>query len=463
MITQLRIENFKSWRDTGEMRLAPITAIFGANSSGKTALLQWLLMLKQTVESADRKRVLYTSTTNDERAYVDLGTFSDIVWGHQLPAELKFFIQWKPINKFVVFAPNTSPGALLEPVEMLEFSAEIVETSEIMNIAEFKYTFYHNNILNSIGMQCESKDKYILIDENYDLLPIRSGANPLPSPVKCYGFPDQAKTAYQNASVLSDLELAFQNLSENIYYLGPLREYPHRSYVWAGDQPQDVGRRGERSIPALLATRKWNLYLADRRNEKVQTIEARIAEWLQELGLIEAFTVEPIAPGRNEYEVRVKRSADSSEVLITDVGFGVSQVLPVLILCYYVPEGSTIILEQPEIHLHPAVQAGLADVFIDAIKTRHIQLIIESHSEHLLHRLQRRIAEEELTADQTALYFTKFEDGESRLEPLNLDEYGNITNWPKDFFGDEMGDLVALTKAEMRRRQRAKKAKESSE
>ncbi len=123
-------------------------------------------------------------------------------------------------------------------------------------------------------------------------------------------------------------------------------------------------------------------------------------------------------------------------------------------LCYYVPEGSTIILEQPEIHLHPAVQSGLADVFIDVIKNRGVQIILESHSEHLLHRLQRRIAEEQLTPDDVALYFTKIEDGESKLDELDVDPYGNIRNWPQNFFGDEMGDLAAMTEAAMQRQMR---------
>ena len=116
------------------------------------------------------------------------------------------------------------------------------------------------------------------------------------------------------------------------------------------------------------------------------------------------------------------------KVLITDVGFGVSQILPVIVLCYYVPRGSTIILEQPEIHLHPAVQAWLADVFIDAVNTRGIQIILESHSEHLLTRLQRRIAEGAISPDKTALYFCHMENSESKIEKLDVDLYGNITN-----------------------------------
>ena len=180
-------------------------------------------------------------------------------------------------------------------------------------------------------------------------------------------------------------------------------------------------------------------------------MDERVAQWLRELGLIHSFSLRPIAENRKEYEVRVRRSASAAEVAITDVGFGVSQILPVLVLCYYAPEGSTILLEQPEIHLHPSVQAGLADVFIDAIKTRRVQILLESHSEHLLRRLQRRIAEAKLQSDQAALYFVSIEDGASRLEQLNLDLFGNITNWPERFFGDEMGELMAMTEAAMRR------------
>ena len=108
---------------------------------------------------------------------------------------------------------------------------------------------------------------------------------------------------------------------------------------------------------------------------KRQTLEERIAHWLKELGLIHDFSVEAIAENSSIYQVRVQKSPSSAKVLITDVGFGVSQILPVLVLCYYVPEGSIVLLEQPEIHLHPSVQSGLADVFIDAVKNRNIQII----------------------------------------------------------------------------------------
>ena len=125
--------------------------------------------------------------------------------------------------------------------------------------------------------------------------------------------------------------------------------------------------------------------------------------------------------------------------------------------CYCVPEGSILILENPEAHLHPKAQSELADVFVDVVKNRNIQIILESHSEHLLLRLMRRIAEYGGDfSDQTAFHFCEIKDGNSRAEQLKVDEYGNISNWPQNFFGDDMGDLAEKTKAEMRRRKEKK-------
>lgn len=198
--------------------------------------------------------------------------------------------------------------------------------------------------------------------------------------------------------------------------VGPLREYPKRQYVWAGAQPADMGQRGEKVIDALLASRERKQLIRRGQGKKSLTVEEYVAWWLRELGLIHSFEVEPVKVGGNLYQVWVQRSPGSAKVLITDVGFGVSQILPVLTLCYYVPEGSTILMEQPEIHLHPMVQSGLADVFIDAVKKLNIQIILESHSEHLLKRLQRRIAEEELAVSDAALYFCEMRDGRSSLK-----------------------------------------------
>jgi hypothetical protein len=270
----------------------------------------------------------------------------------------------------------------------------------------------------------------------------------LPAPVKCYGFPNEVNARFQNAGFLSDLQLEFERLFTGTKYLGPLRDYPKRQYPWSGGEPIDMGVRGERVVEALLAAREAGVKVSRGYKRRREALEQRVAGWLKDLNLVHSFQVEPIAKeGGNIYRVKVRRNPSSPDVLITDVGFGVSQILPAIVLCYYAPEGSVIVLEQPEIHLHPAVQAGLADVFIDAVKTRNIQIVFESHSEHLLKRLQRRIAEQAITPDTTSLYFCRTDNGESKLTPLDVTIFGDITNWPKDFFGDQFGEMAATTKA----------------
>jgi hypothetical protein len=296
--------------------------------------------------------------------------------------------------------------------------------------------------------------KYELTNEGEGIRFIRTPGRvwDLPAPVKFYGFPDQVYAYYQNTGFLSDLQLAFESLFAGLYYLGPLREFPQRHYGWRGSEPADMGRRGERVVDALLASREKGAYISPGFKRKKQTLEERVAHWLKDLGLIHDFKVERIAEGSNLYQVRVQKTYSSAEVLITDVGFGVSQILPVLVLCYYVPEGSIILLEQPEIHLHPSVQSGLADVLIDVVKNRHVQVVVESHSEHLLRRFQRRVAEQQIDVADTALYFCEVMEGGSKLTELEVDLFGNIKNWPKDFFGDEFGEMAAITKAAMLRK-----------
>ena len=449
MLKQLTIHNFKSWQNTGQMLLASLTGLFGTNSSGKTGIIQLLLMLKQTVESSDRQRILHTG---DDKTYIDLGTITDVIYQHQIPGEIEFYLTWELPEPLDIINPEGELDDIIFSISSLSFNAKIEVTAENITVQNISYIFDYGNRNYRFSLEKQENDnnqsrsEYKLVSTDYPLRRFKGRAWPLPQPIKSYGFPDQINSYYQNASFLADFVLAFERLFKNIYYLGSLRDYPRRSYTWAGYQPQDVGKKGEQAVPALLASRTQN---------KEENIEQQIAEWLRELGLIYDFQLKPIAENRQEYELRVRRTPNSSEVLITDVGFGVSQILPVLVLCYYAPKGSTLIFEQPEIHLHPLVQAGLADVFIDVIKNRNMQIILESHSEHLLRRLQRRIAEEQLQKNDAALYFCQLnEQGNSELTPLELDAYGNINNWPVGFFGDEMGELLAMTEAAMKRQER---------
>lgn len=447
MLNQLGLENFKSWRSVRQLRLAPLTGLFGTNSSGKSSIIQALLMMKQTVESSDRKQVLNLGDDSDP---VRLGTFREML--HQGKGPFEFELQWTLPHDLDIPDPARPSAAMFSGNEM-EFCTRISAAGSKgrMRVERLEYRFADGTF--AIRRKERQEHSYELEGSSgrgFGFRRIRGRAWDLPDPVKSYGFPDQVKAYYQNASFLPDLALAFEEQMNRVYYLGPLRDYPKREYTWAGAEPADMGQRGERVVDALMASQD-RPKISRGKGTRAFTVQEYVGYWLKELGLVHSFSVQPITPESNLYRVWITRSPGAAPVLITDVGFGISQILPVLTICYYVPEGSTILLEQPEIHLHPAVQSGLADVFIDAMKRRKVQVVLESHSEHLLRRLQRRMAEEQIAPEQVALYFAQEEQGVSRLNPLEVDEFGNIRNWPHNFFGDEMGDLAAMAEAAMRR------------
>ena len=270
----------------------------------------------------------------------------------------------------------------------------------------------------------------------------------LPPPVKCYGFPGETFAYFSNSDFVSVLELDLERqFNDRLFYLGPLRQFPARQYPWQGSTPSDVGVAGERTIEALLSSRgrdpvRTNARKYDKRGYAIRriSVEQHVAEWLKELNLVDDFDVEQISPGIDLYQVMVRRQTESTRVTLADVGFGVSQVLPVLALLAYVPEGSTVLLEQPELHLHPAVQSGLADVILEAAKIRKVQVIVESHSEHLLLRLQRRVAEGRADPNDVSLYFCNLKGGRSHLQRLSVNHLGEIEDWPDGFFGDPLGE-----------------------
>lgn len=413
MITELQVKSFKSWEDTGTLQFAPLTGFFGTNSSGKSSILQLLLMLKQTVESTDRRRVLHTG---DDFSIVDLGTFSDLIHAHRTDAALQISISWNLLKTLKVKDPEQKDGNLFE-IKDLKFDVEIREESGTPVVGRFSYSF-DNTVF---GMEPETmrgkKGKYDLVSEPYSKSRQQPGrAWPLPSPTKFYGFPDEVNAYFKNVGFLSEIVLELEGLFGRAKYLGPLREYPKRIYTWAGEAPSDVGRKGELAVAAILAAREKKKYISPGPHRKKRSLEETIANWLKEMGIIESFSVKQIGKDRKDYEVLVQKTKQSPEVLITDVGFGLSQVLPVLALCYYVPEGSVLLLEQPELHLHPSAQSWLADVFIDAVKNRQVQIIVESHSEHFLRRLQRRIAEEVMPVKDTALYFCYMKNSGSKTD-----------------------------------------------
>jgi len=456
MLKRLRIQNFKGWQDTGAIRMAPISLFFGVNSSGKSSIGQFLMMLKQTVESPDRKAVFNPGGKNSA---VQLGSYQEMVFHRNPENKIAFEYQWSLPDALKIKDPVSGRSFAGDE---LNFEAAVGlsdKNQHTIVLDHLKYELIKDDDNSfSIGMYRKSKTKaeYKVDVKNY---PIKRKPGRVWYPgalVRFYGFPDEVIFYHQNADFVQELNLRHEKLFRSLCYLGPLRTKTERLYSWTGMEPESVGYAGENTVAAILAARNRKISLGYKRPAK--PFEEIIAIKLKEMSLIEEFRVNPISKKRQEYEVKVRTKGSKDWVDLPDVGFGISQVLPVLVQCFYAPTGSIILMEQPEIHLHPNAQAALADVMIDVINSRengadrNIQLVIETHSEHFLRRLQRRIAENAVSQKKVSAYFANVVKTPAKLEPLQIDIFGNILNWPKDFFGDEMGDIAGQAKAAMRRR-----------
>ncbi len=431
MITHIRMKNFKSWKDSGEVKLAPLTGFFGANSSGKSSLLQMLLLLKQTVGSD--QYIFF----GDENSLVNLGYFHEVIHRHQEDEELELEFGCKFPESATIRITQGSLYPDKVTFDSFNFKTTIVKVDNSLDVSRICYDIGNSEIkkIKLEGNEISYCGKRIFMG----------------SYKNCYSIEETTQAFPNSNKPFSLLFSKFEEVFSCIYPLGPTRVTPQRHYHWKGTSPENIGKGGEDTISALLSGR------IDQRttpyNGTDVSIEDRISAWLREMDLAYSFSLNRTGLSENRnYEVRIQKSSYSPKVTLADMGYGLAQFLPVLVHCYYAPEGSTLILEQPGIHLHPKVQSQLADLLIEVITERNLQVLVESHSEHLLNRLQRRIAEEKISVEKTALYFCRNDEGVSNIERLKMDEFGNILNWPEKFFGDEMGDLFAMTKAQSERR-----------
>jgi len=223
-----------------------------------------------------------------------------------------------------------------------------------------------------------------------------------------------------------------QYFDQNFVYLGPLREYPHRFYISSGERPLDVGLRGERTIDFLYLDRV--------------KITDQINYWLRKFNIAKEINVASVGV-EGVWKVELVNVVTKMSDNLKDVGFGVSQILPIVTEGIMAQQGTTIIVEQPEIHLHPRAQARLADLFIDLAK-QNKSFVIETHSEHMLLRFARRIAEGGLRKRDIAIYDFRLTRNGTKITEIPFDDQGNLKKWPGGFFETELEETMKHIKAQ---------------
>jgi predicted ATPase len=253
---------------------------------------------------------------------------------------------------------------------------------------------------------------------------------------------------------------------EKLFYLGPLREDPHpvsqRSLVPGSSA---LGAKGEFTAAVVLEHAHDEVVAPclDGCGDEPRRVPLRdaIEEWLRffEIGVALELQENPFGP-----VLRIKDREGGHWLNLTHVGVGVSQLLPVIVLCLIAPPDSVIVLEQPELHLHPALQQRLGDFLLACARSGR-QLIVETHSEHIVARLRRRIAaapDDSLVSTVEILFAEKNDGGDTQFRPVRANEYGGIEEWPRGFFDQSTSEAQEIVRAAVRKR-RAEADSQSAE
>lgn len=438
MLSHLKLENFKIWETTGPTRLAPLTLLLGTNSSGKSSLIQSLLLIRQTVKGDDPNLDLNLGNP-DANDSLTMGQFTDMLCRHGNATQS---LQHNQVG--IEFRWKETKAS----IESAIFSA--VYRKGVENSAELNYLRLGKDTKGFIV----KRKKVGVYQLKLDSMARAIGQSSDFRPQRSFSF--SAATINQlgdNAVDIKDIGPELLDELSKIIYLGPVRQLAQRDYVWAGRSPATIGDDGAKAIDVLIASGveyqkliKKGLPLNDSSRLFDQTIH-----WLREMNLADGLKVQSLK-GSSRYMLLIKNGEEF--VNIKDVGVGVSQVIPVVVAALFAEPGHIVIVEEPESHLHPLAQSLLANLFSQVSNERGVQFILETHSEHLFRRMQTLVAKDEISQEDAALYFVEKENSRAKLKELRIDDYGRISDWPDKFFGDAIGETQELARLMFERQAR---------
>jgi energy-coupling factor transporter ATP-binding protein EcfA2 len=423
MLTRLEVRNFKSLRDVC-MNIGNLNVLIGPNNSGKSSVLQTLALLKQSVLDLRFNGNL-----------VNLGDFRETVFEHDPMERIKISIRISP----TVRESDPHRDELAHALNSVNTNYNVSTLMCQVTIAgrEDGTPYVEESLLLDgdgaliLGFASDKKKLEKMRISNPAFQGIYCSLN---------GFvPWPASGPSDIIGEISPLESYVLNeFLEFLYYVSSKRGFNRRQEPVDANysrRPHDVGPFGENTIPLLAYTRD---------DDKYATVNEKVDSWLENFGL--DGLVASITDGPAYLlEARNRQTQVRSNVI--DVGFGLNQLIPIIVQCFHAPKGSLIMIEQPEAHLHPRAQAAVADFLIDVVNFGN-RVIVETHSEHLLLRLQRRVAEGSIDPRSVSiLYFEQF-DKETKKTDITIDKSGYFSeSLPKGFFEEGFQEAVAHLKA----------------
>lgn len=504
MLDMIGLQNFKAFHSLPPLPLSPITVLCGTNSSGKSTLLQSVLLAKQSVESK-----LSSQTLLLNGRFVRLGMFEDVIFDKNPNNEVTLDFSFS-------LRKDSFPGPLGEVIVPFRFSIGQLVSAKSLRIPDAEYDVRYMITL-ALGGKRKQRTQLRLRPIVVKALEFRAqtrteGGDIIPGAeiemhhtegrqykvkwktTRSRSTTSRPKTALatikfanlwvysirpesgpRGEDVLDQLGplihpvvvgRVLAGLFSTYTYIGPLREAPSRRYIYE-DEVLEIGIKGENAAYISLTDYYRPIresYFYDEKTDsfRCEQESLRLGDalqtWLDTMGIA---GFEPTADNRIISLNLDSGSSKMTRVNIADVGFGVSQVLPIVLEGLRMPRGNTLLLEQPEIHLHPNLQMQMADYFISLALSKK-NVIIETHSDHIVNRLVRRIVEDESLnlKDLIRIYFITPSPGGSRCEEVQIDRDLGIVNWPDDFFDQTASEQERTMQAGLRNRKARRDPKE---
>jgi len=435
MLTELSLKNFKAFESLPHLELKPITVFLGPNNSGKSSILSALRILTQTVESYDSGVSLLMNGIMG-----DFGTYKDLVHHNNSAThlELSFSFKRKEPPKISGLTSDDELSVNLKYKyrsslhEIVLKGIEIKKNSKLLMTTEYSEDS-ERQIVRSIGGQVIPVSKRSATSQLFEYEKF------LPRLISTLAFREKEDLPIDENDVRLVSRVggyAYRELRA-VEYIGAMRVPPSRFYLFSGERRERVGSAGEHAV---------SIFAMDsmRKGAKSKNVRTKVVDWLKKAGIASDLKVENLSD--RYYEIHVKHPETGEYQNFADVGYGSSQVVPVLVGGFNLFSGDTYIVEEPEIHLHPKAQAELGDFFLD-LKKRGIQSFIETHSEHLVLRLQQHIASREIPSSDVAIYYVYAKDGQKRVVKMEMDEKARFTkDWPEGFFPQGLDEATKLAR-----------------
>ncbi len=462
---KLSINKFKSIKDLQNFEIKPLTVITGMNCSGKSSFLELLLLLKQTIELDSSNQPLVLSGE-----FYKIKEFQDILYDHNPKNQLSISFLFNKAEFSKIDKPKTIFlfNTFNDYQCLVKIQYNIYDNKEFINHFSIKFSFPDGNKqyvifgvdtenIYSIETNTVIFDKKIWTDNptitNIHFSSIYPTYYEGEKEVKCDENGPKKFESFKELINIDDIKIMINSFFQNISYLGPLREQPKDEY-FISKSYKNVGTKGEFVARILdeFANEKiqFNKIIEQENGIKYDDMTMSLAEavkyWMCEVfDVAEDIHVEKI---NDSYKI-ILMNKSGLTTSIKHVGFGISQLLPIVIEGLRMPKNGTLILEQPENHLHPKVQSLLYD-FLYGLTLQGKTVIVETHSSHFITRMRRRIAEDESNKMDNYINLTFIENNIFRT--IELNDYGTLDYYPEDFIEPSNAELRAIVKAQMNKR-----------